>query len=152
MTPTDYGNTTVGGSWQTLASGTVYVQRHTVGAGLLSEVRTYLRHNVANVPNLAVQLFAEHPSLDRPGTWQATGPQSDHAILATSAGRWVSWPIGVWHDTPTVIWIGIVLAGAASIDIAYDSTGGHSGTYAMSDAASYDVLDYDFSMYAVVLS
>lgn len=152
ITATEIGTTTVGGSWLNLASGTMWVQPHTVTAGLLSEIRVHVRQDVANVPRIAAFLFPDHATLTRPGPCMGISPLGGNDWIATAAGRWVSFPFGTWFASSTDVWLGIILVGANSMDIAYETTGGDAGTYGLNDSAGFTATTNDISMYAVVLS
>lgn len=152
VTATSVGTSTIGASWQGMGSLT-YVQKTTIPAGLLTEIRAYIRHDVANIPNIGAWIFDHDVGLDRSKNIIAVSPQFGNAMLGSAAGRWMNFPIGkLFTDVSTTVWLGLRMAGTGSsaLDFAYEPTGAESGTTALGVGSSFFPDTKDMSLYAVM--
>ncbi len=150
ITATTSGVTSVGSQWLEIAHAGVLLQSFTV-EGLFSELVAHVRHDVANVPNLAAYVYDDDSG--SPGELIVAGVQSGTAILVTATGRWWSFPVGRWFAASETVWAGLNLFGNQSMDIAYETTGGDGGSRAsLSDSGTWTAGTRAYSMYAVLLS
>lgn len=153
MIASTVGRTSVGASWQTMSNGPLYLVPVTIpGDRLFANIACYIRHQVANVPNVGGYVYADNSGA--PGDVMAFTGQDGTAVLGTGAGRWFHFPVGMWVASSTSVWIGLSrTTGGGSWDLAYDSTGGSGGSLASpSDSAAWTPGTNDWSIHAVLLS
>lgn len=154
LSDTQIGTITVGGSWLTMVSGTVYLRSVALLADTcLAAIVAHIRHQVANVPTLRAVVFEDVAGA--PGLLRYQGAMSGGtSILMSTAGRWFHTPVGLWIPADGTYWVGLqMIAGASTFDIAYETSGSDGGTLsAVNDAGTWTAGNDTYSIYTMLLT
>lgn len=152
ITASTVGRTTVGASWTTMNQLTYLVPVTIPAASLLAGVEVYIRHKVANAPTVGAYVYAD--AAGSPNHIVAfSGAATGNGVLATNAGRWFHFPIGLWVPSATTFWIGISRSGSTSWDIASDAAGGSGGILSgLNDWSGWTPGTVDYSIHGLLLS